>query len=151
MRQRLAPILQRHGVQLAVFGHDHLYERSKRLRVDSSGRIVRDANCAVAESPGGVVYLVAGIGGGELYARQVNPDPCGTPGYRRAVRDLGDGYDFVAMRDDGEPVIYDGSDQPPRKPAVRFGFVHAVATSARLTVTAYNIEGEVLDTFELTE
>lgn len=150
MRQRLAPILQRHGVQLAIFGHDHLYERSKRLRVDSAGRIVRDSNCAVAESPRGVVYLVAGIGGGELYTRQVNSDPCGTPGYRRAVRDYGDGYDFVAMRD-GEPIIYDGSDQPPRKPAVRYGFVHAVVTSARLSVTAYNIDGEVLDTFELTE
>ena len=150
MRQRLAPILQRHGVQLAIFGHDHLYERSKRLRVDSAGRIVRDSNCAVAESPRGVVYLVAGIGGGELYTRQVNSDPCGTPGYRRAVRDYGDGYDFVAMRD-GELIIYDGSDQPPRKPAVRYGFVHAVVTSARLSVTAYNIDGEVLDTFELTE
>jgi len=52
---------------------------------------------------------------------------------------------------DGEPIIYDGSDQPPRKPAVRYGFVHALVTSARLSVTAYTIDGEVLDTFELTE
>jgi predicted phosphodiesterase len=150
MRQRLAPILQRHGVQLVMFGHDHLYQRSKRLRVDSTGRIVRDSSCAVVESPAGVVYLAVGIGGGDLHTRQVNPDPCGTPGYRRAVRDYGDGYDFVAMRD-GEPVIYDGSDQPPRRPAVRHGFVHTVVTSARVSVTAYNIDGEVLDSFALTE
>jgi hypothetical protein len=150
MRQRLAPILQRHGVQLVMFGHDHLYERTKRLRVDEVGRIVRDARCAVAESPRGIVYLAVGIGGGELHERQANPDPCGSPGYRRAVRDYGEGYDFVAMRD-GEPVIYDGSDRPPRRPAGRHGFVHAVVTSTRLSVTAYNVEGEVLDRFELTE
>jgi len=150
MRQWLAPILQRHGVQLAVVAHDHLYQRSKRLRVDSAGRIVRDSNCGVVESTRGIVYLVVGIGGASLHSRKTNHDPCGTPGYDRAVRAYGEGYDFVAMRD-GAPIIYDGTDRPPQLPKVRDGFIHAVVTSAQLSVTAYNIHGEVLDSFALTE
>jgi hypothetical protein len=150
MRQRLAPILQRHGVQLVLFGHDHIYERSKRLRVDARGRIERDGDCRIIESSRGIVYVVVGIGGADLHGRKVDPEPCGTPGFDRAVREYGDGYDFVAMRD-GAPVLYDGTDRAPRQPATRHGFLHAVVTPSRLAVTAYNIKGEVLDSFELRE
>ena len=76
MRQRLAPIMQKHGVQLAINGHDHLYERSKRLQVDSHGKIIRDRQCRVIESDKGIVYLTVGIGGHDLHNRKIDPLPC---------------------------------------------------------------------------
>jgi len=150
MRQRLAPILQRYGIQLVVFGHDHLYERSKRLQVDSRGQIMRDSKCQIVDSSKGIVYLTVGIGGAYLHNREVDPARCGTDGYDQAVREYGEGYDFVAMRG-SEPVLYDSTDRPPHLPAERHGFIHAIVTPEQLTVTAYNIQHEVLDRFELTE
>ena len=146
MRQLMVPILQRYGVQLAIFGHDHLYQRSKRMKVDNSGRIIRDGNCRIVESDDGIVYVDAGIGGADLHNRKLDPAPCGTDAYRQAEREYGEGYDFVAMRN-GVPVIYDSTDKEPRHPAIRWGFVYVTITPVALDVTTYNYLGEILDQF----
>jgi hypothetical protein len=148
-RQRLAPILQAHGVQLVMFGHDHLYQRSKRLRVDSSGRIVRGASCEVVDSTQGIVYVVAGNGGDDLHNRQVDPlKGCGTPEFVDETREYGDGYDFVATK--GEvPVLFDSSGAAPTSPTVRHGFTHVALSGLEATITAYNYEGVVMDRFSM--
>mgnify|MGYP001589910746 CR=1 FL=1 len=150
MRQRLAPIMQKHGVQLAINGHDHLYERSKRLQVDGNGKIVRDSKCRVIESEKGIVYVTVGIGGYDLHNRKIDPLPCGTPIYEQGMRDYGEGYDFIALRADGAPVLFDSTDRPPREPRVRYGFLHVEITTGGLRAVAYNIHGEILDHFDLT-
>lgn len=146
MRQRMAPILQRHGVQLVIFGHDHLYERSKRMKVDRHGRIIRDKDCHILESDDGIVYVGAGIGGADLDNRKLEPASCGTEAFRQAEHEYGEGYDFIAMKN-GVPVIYDSTDKEPRHPAIRWGFVYVTITPVALDVTAYNYLGEVLDQF----
>ena len=148
MRQRLAPIMQKYGVQLAINGHDHLYERSKRFRVDRHGSILRDRKCRVLESDKGIVYLTVGIGGYELYKRDIEPAPCGSPAYAYAMRQYGEGYDFVATRS-GQPIIYDATDREPRLPLLRHGFAHVTAGPEVMRVVVYNHEGGVLDDFEL--
>ena len=148
MRQRLAPIMQKHGVQLAINGHDHLYERSKRLQVDGNGKIIRDRRCRVIESDKGIVYLTVGIGGYDLHNRKIDPLPCGTPTYDRGMREYGEGYDFVALRN-GHPVIYDSTDQEPKIPVLRHGFAHVTLGPDALRVVVYNYQGSELDDFEL--
>lgn len=150
MRSLLVPILQNHGVQFVIFGHDHMYQRSKRIRVDGSGKIVRNGDCSVAETSSGIVFIGVGNGGDDLHTRQLSPDPCGTPGYTSAVSSYGDGYDFVAIRQNGDPVIYDGTAQAPTTPTERYGFTQFSISGSTATVTAYNTNGEVLDQFTLT-
>jgi uncharacterized protein (TIGR03437 family) len=55
-RQQFVPILERHGVQLVLAGHEHSYQRSKPLR----------GGVPVA-SGAGTVYMVSGGGGGVLH------------------------------------------------------------------------------------
>lgn len=152
MRQKLAPILQDHGVQLAMFGHDHLYSRSKRLSVDADGKIVRNSTCNgvasnLVESNAGIVYVVAGNGGDDLHHRQTDPTAvCGTAAYTSAVANYGDGYDFVAMNN-GTPVLFDlyVSGEAPATPTVRHGFTHVTIAGQQLTITAYNHSGVAMD------
>lgn len=156
MRQKLAPILQAHGVQLAMFGHDHLYERSKRLSVDANGKIVRGATCNgtasnVVESTAGIVYVVAGNGGDDLYHRQTDPTMvCGTSTYTSNVANYGDGYDFVAMNGTA-PVLFDlyTAGEAPASPTVRHGFTHVAIAGSQLTITAYNYQGVVMDRYTM--
>uniref|UniRef100_Q01ZC1 Metallophosphoesterase n=1 Tax=Solibacter usitatus (strain Ellin6076) TaxID=234267 RepID=Q01ZC1_SOLUE len=56
-RNLLVPILERHGVQLVLTGHEHNYTRSKALR----------AGVPVAQGAAGTVYITTGGGGGELH------------------------------------------------------------------------------------
>lgn len=153
LRQMVAPIMQQHGVQLVVFGHDHLYQRSKRILVDADGLIVRgpcngvDSN--VVESNAGIVYIVAGIGGTDFHTRQVDPAAtCGSAEFDQYVSDYGDGYDFVAFNGP-DPVIFDGSALPPTTPAIRHGFVRVSTVGQNLTVNAYNYDGELFDTYTM--
>lgn len=149
MRQELVPMLQDHGVQLVVNSHDHLYERTKRLRVALNGKLMREDDCRLSEDPKGIVYLTVGTAGDDLHKRSVEPTPCGTPGFERIVKEYGDGYDFVALRPDGQPVIFDASGREPLRPTVRHGFLHVEVLADRLTGTQYNVKGEVLDQFTL--
>ena len=55
-RRHIVPILEKHGVQLVLNGHEHNYQRSHPLR---GGEVV-----AAGE---GIVYLTTGGGGADLY------------------------------------------------------------------------------------
>ena len=61
-RIRLVPVLERHGVQLALSGHEHTYQRSLPLRDGSP-----------AEPGTGAVYITTGGGGGDLQAFSSSP------------------------------------------------------------------------------
>lgn len=67
-RTRYVPVLARHGVDLVLAGHDHLYQRGE---ID------------------GVRYVVSGGGGASLYAIS-----CGVPGKRRCK--VADGMQAIA-------------------------------------------------------
>jgi uncharacterized protein (TIGR03437 family) len=56
------PILERHGVQLVLGGHEHGYQRSFPLR-----------DGAVVDSGSGAVYIITGGGGGGLYSIGTSP------------------------------------------------------------------------------
>jgi uncharacterized protein (TIGR03437 family) len=56
-RALFVPILERHGVQLVLAGHEHNYQRSKPMR----------AGVPVPIGTGGTVYMVSGGGGGGLH------------------------------------------------------------------------------------
>lgn len=55
-RKHIVPILERHGVQLVLNGHEHNYQRSHAIR---QGEVVKAGE--------GIVYLTSGGGGAELY------------------------------------------------------------------------------------
>ncbi|PWU12035.1 MAG: hypothetical protein C5B51_01445 [Terriglobia bacterium] len=55
-RTQFVPILERHGVQLVLTGHEHTYQRSKPMR----------AGTPVTAGPG-TTYITTGGGGGELH------------------------------------------------------------------------------------
>jgi uncharacterized protein (TIGR03437 family) len=56
-RALFVPILERHGVQLVLAGHEHNYQRSKPMR----------GGIPVPPGTGGTVYMVSGGGGGVLH------------------------------------------------------------------------------------
>jgi hypothetical protein len=55
VRQAFGPLFERYGVQMAITGHDHAFERSVPWR-ESTNRALQ-----------AVTYLVTGGGGGKLY------------------------------------------------------------------------------------
>lgn len=148
LRAELIPVLQKHGVQLVISGHNHLYERTVRMRLDHSSHIVREGGCRIVEAPDGIIYLTVGNGGDDLHGRSAENSPCGTDGFNQAMREYGEGYDFNATRN-GRAVLIDASDSDPRVPAVRYGFTLFNVSTSRIAVKAYNYEGTVLDEFEI--
>ncbi|MGA2270838.1 MAG: metallophosphoesterase [Bryobacteraceae bacterium] len=56
-RALFVPILERHGVQLVLSGHEHTYQRSKPMR----------GGVPVPPGTAGTVYMVSGGGGGALH------------------------------------------------------------------------------------
>lgn len=60
----IVPVMEKHGVQLVLSGHDHLYERSYPIREQ---KIVKPGE--------GIVYITTGAGGAELYAPKATPIP----------------------------------------------------------------------------
>ena len=159
MRTQLAPLLQNRGVQVVMFGHDHAYQRSKRLRVGAGGLIVRDGSNNVVDSSAGIVYILTGIGGNSLHNCQADPNSLfGSVKYNNYVSQYGDGYDFVASRN-GAPVLFsnttsDGTTECTGLPAVpgvaeRYGFTQVTITGSTLTATTYNYNGVVMDQFSM--
>ena len=146
MRQLMAPILQGHKVQLVVFGHDHMYQRSKPMKVHESGtdwgKIVRDAGGAIVEK--GVVYVGAGNGGADLYYQDTGFGQ--TFCWGGGSTQLCEIYDFVAYRN-GEPVLYTANSTSPATPVWRQGFLHVAVTGSQLSGMAYNYAGQIMDEF----
>jgi uncharacterized protein (TIGR03437 family) len=62
MRDRVVPILEQHGVQAVLNGHEHSYQRTVPLR-----------GGAPADGGGGTTYIITGGGGGPLH--DINPSP----------------------------------------------------------------------------
>ena len=56
VRERVLPILERHGVHLVLSGHEHSYQRTVPLR-----------GGAPADAGSGTVYIITGGGGGVLH------------------------------------------------------------------------------------
>ena len=155
MRSQLVPILQNRGVQLVMFGHDHAYQRSKRLRVNSNGKIIRDGSNNVVDSNAGIVYVLTGIGGADLHNCQADPNALfGSAKYNDYVSQYGDGYDFVATRN-SEAVLFSAGGTActglPATPLVgeRFGFTQVTISGSTLSATTYNFNGVVMDQFSI--
>lgn len=57
-RERILPVLERHGVQLVLNGHEHSYQRSVPMRNDEAAEV----------GGAGTVYVTTAGGGGALHA-----------------------------------------------------------------------------------
>jgi hypothetical protein len=78
VRSKLAPLFSRYQVDLAVQGHNHVYERTNPLIYDAKTNSARSSKQAVALSPSepaevepakdGTTYVVAGTAGTPRYA-----------------------------------------------------------------------------------
>lgn len=89
----LAPIFEQHGVDVVLSGHEHNYQRSRPLRfapkelagakaVNSGKRLVpgtftvdRKFDGRAVTKPDGVLYIVTGAGGNDLYDPRFNENP----------------------------------------------------------------------------
>jgi len=148
IRKLLLPILQQYNVKLVVYGHDHFYQRNLPLRVDSSGKIIRDSDDKIINK-NGITYVLNGNGGADLHKRSTQPSSPGTNLWYKQIEKYGEAYDFVAYRNN-EPVLFDNKGDSPLKPIRRWGFSHVTITNKLLTFTAYNSKGEMLDQFTIT-
>ena len=148
MRNELAPLLQKHSVQLVLNGHDHLYERTKRLTVDRGGRLRRNKRCEIEDTPRGIVYVTVGIGGSDIHNRSLDNVACNTPEFRDSMAQFGEGYDFAAETD-GKAVIRDLGERSGEPGALRYGFLHVQITADAIKGRASTFQGDVLDEFEL--
>ena len=86
IQRTLVPIFEAVGVDIVFCGHDHLYERTHPLR---GGQVVPAGE--------GVVYVVTGAGGGELY--QARP-PEQRPAYLAALNDQRHSFTHVRINGD---------------------------------------------------
>jgi hypothetical protein len=148
LRADLVPVLQKHGVQLVLNGHDHLYERTVPLTVDASSHIIRERGCRIVDSPNGIIFLTVGNGGDDLHGRGADNAPCGTDSFNQAMREYGEGYDFAATRN-GHAVIIDERNRNPEVPAIRHGFTYVKVSGSRISIKALNLEGRLLDEFDI--
>jgi len=160
MRENMVPILQQYGVSIVFQGHDHLYQRSKRIKVDANGKIIRETGpsvkgevpSSIVEFDDGIVYVVAGNGGIDLRNRNAEADEPGTPGFDQyALDQWHEGYDFVAKRPNGDPVLYDlwSENEPPTTPVERNGFTYVSINDCTLTVRSLTFEEVEIDNFSI--
>ena len=70
IRAALAPVLEKHGVELVINGHDHVYERSYPI-LDNQMRDAFQEPSYVA--PRGTIFVVTGGGGATLYDYKPTP------------------------------------------------------------------------------
>ncbi|MCX5691608.1 MAG: metallophosphoesterase [Planctomycetota bacterium] len=101
----LCPVLEEGGVDLVIGGHVHNYQRSKPLRFRPEGavRVPRDADGLVTGGPvagsfsfdeafdgktitkaHGIIYLVSGAGGADLYSEETAGDRAQWPPFTAA-------------------------------------------------------------------
>ncbi len=81
VREGVAPLADRYGVDLVLYGHDHIYQRTHPLR-DSVPRDAWQPHSTYV-LPRGTVYLGTGGGGGVLYsiAKTSRLTPTSAKGY----------------------------------------------------------------------
>jgi len=109
----LSPLLERHGVDIALHGHEHTYQRTKPLRfaptdpsraaaVDAADRRVPGTftvdhafDGKTRTRPAGIIYVTTGAGGKHLYdvdytgdpSKWVHPDDASVPYVANFVSD----------------------------------------------------------------
>ncbi len=89
LREQLQPLVDRHGVDLVLSGHDHNYERTFALRGTDAGTefkrpAVVDRSLDVVDTTRGTVYLVLGGGGTKAPTASYDVDPV-APGEQAPV------------------------------------------------------------------
>ena len=89
----LSPLLEEHGVDLVLNGHEHVYQRTRPLRfspsdltaahtVGESKRLIpgqftvdRKFDGTAITKPEGIIYVTTGAGGNSLYDPEMNRNP----------------------------------------------------------------------------
>ncbi|MDQ7049849.1 MAG: Ig-like domain-containing protein [Enterobacterales bacterium] len=142
MRQNLLPVLQQNGVQLVMYGHDHMYQRSLPLTVDAQARITRDAN-GVIDQTNGITYVLTGHGGADKSAMATPYAAFGTTQFDDQVATWGIGYDFAALNN-GQPVIYDRDSTN-----LDFGFSHLEITPTVINLKVYTANNVLMDSVSI--
>ncbi len=142
MRQNLLPVLQQNGVQLVMYGHDHMYQRSVPLSVDAQNRIVRDVN-GVIDQTNGITYVLTGHGGADKSVMSTPYATFGTTQFNDQVASWGIGYDFAAITN-GLPVIYDRDSAN-----LDFGFSHLEITPTVINLKVYTANNVLMDSVSI--
>jgi predicted phosphodiesterase len=97
-RELVVPILEEHGVDLVVCGHEHVYERTYPLRGD---RVRSGWQEPSYVDPSGIVYLVSGGGGAGLYTdRDPMDDAILTPQFRVSYESMHHAVFLTITRDE---------------------------------------------------
>ena len=137
MRQQMLTILQDNGVQLVMFGHDHMYQRSVPLKVNSEGRIIRNNDGSIDETDG-ITYTLTGHGGADFHGA-IQPSIYNSTDWNSQVSDYGIGYDFTA-HNGSEYILFDTN-----TPDIDHGFTHLEITPTQINLKAYYNNGTVID------
>lgn len=122
--QDLLDLLVEKRVDLVLHGHDHSYQRSKQLQAPRTGcpQVVVDAydpDCVVDDGADaehsrgeGPVFVVAGMGGGELY--ELHPDDPEAGYFARSMgRGKGGRHGFVTLRLEPEALTVEFAPSSP--------------------------------------
>lgn len=155
IRSRLMTICQNNGVNVAFYGHDHMYQRSVPLRInnDEDGSILRKPDLSI-DSANGIVYV--GTGWGKPSDEEPMRTPIAKPGspiweHQRKV--TGIGFDWLARYDHdnngileaNEYAMVDGEAKYNPWLTSRRGHVYVEINGNILTGYAFTIEGQIAD------
>jgi predicted phosphodiesterase len=91
-RDEIEPLLDQYSVDLAIYGHDHAYERTYPVYQETPS----DTDPRLYISPTDTIHMVAGMGGAQLYTGWNDPQPSWSA-YREAIW----GYVRVTVDTDG--------------------------------------------------
>ncbi len=128
LRTAIEPLLDEFDVDLVLSAHDHVYERTRAIRL---GAVVGTSPEGTVDQGAGTVFVIAGTGGAKPYA--VKPNGLGTRIWSIQP------YDKCA-----ESIEYAMSYSAAR--IVGFGHVRVTATAAELRVQYVDaVTGLVLD------
>ncbi|MEX2261060.1 MAG: metallophosphoesterase [Bryobacteraceae bacterium] len=120
-REHLVPILERHGVQLVLNGHEHNYQRTQPLRGGSP-----------VPSGAGTVYITTGGGGAPIYPVTQRPFHAFSASAHHFLRASVEGYRMTirAIGMDGEEIDRVTLEPPPT--ISEQGVVNAASYTTRL-------------------
>ncbi|MBF9254479.1 metallophosphoesterase family protein [Pontibacter sp. 172403-2] len=97
-QERIAPLLDRYKVDLALAGHRHVYERHKAIR---DNRIIALQDDHVYRSPAGTVYVTNGTAGGSPQGLGGSDMPSMVYTSPKKM------YNYAVMIVDGNTITYD--------------------------------------------
>jgi len=106
IRDKYQPIFDKYGIDLVISGHNHIYSRTLPLsfnKINISQPIIdqnnsnnnnNNNNGSIFTNPNGTIFLVVGIGGGELY--RITDEPY------YIANQYNEGFGFVNLKIDGK-------------------------------------------------